>query len=67
MDNTVYYIDKLQDALDYAMKIIENYQLDIEHSEWTGVSLAEIGFCQGIIYKDALVDIRRRAGLAQHG
>ena len=45
------------DALRYALMIIENYEADMRNSEsyapLKGVNLAEIGFCQGIAYKDA--------------
>lgn len=41
-------------ALRYAIRIIESYQMDIRDSEWTGLDLAAVGFCQGAIYTDAL-------------
>jgi hypothetical protein len=48
-------------ALQYALGIIENYEMDIRDSAWTGVNLQERGFCQGVIYRDAVRDILRRA------
>ena len=52
--------EQLRSALRYALAIIENYQVDIRHSERTGVNLVEKGFCQGVIYRDAYADILRR-------
>ena len=42
-------------ALNYAIDIIENYQLDIENSkESIGIDLVKKRFCQGRLYNDAL-------------
>ena len=42
-------------ALNYAIDIIENYQLDIENSkESIGIDLVKKRFCQGRLYEDAL-------------
>lgn len=54
-------VGRLQTALNYAILVIENYQMDIRNSEWTGVDLAAAGFCQGTIYRYALDAIARRA------
>lgn len=48
---------KLNFALKYAIKIIEQYELDIRAAIAAG-KLPE-GYCQGIVYKDALADIER--------
>lgn len=48
-------------ALEYAIDIIEAYQMDIRNSEWTGVDLEEKGFCQGRIYLRAIERIRALA------
>jgi len=53
-------IQKLEDAVQYAMHIIESYEMDIRDSEWTGVDLVEKGFCQGRIYKNAILNILRK-------
>lgn len=53
----------VRQALDYAIQIIESYEFDIRHSRaWTGVDLMSLGFCQGIIYREAVADIKRRRG-----
>lgn len=54
---------KLLEALRYAVLIIEGYESEIRNSEWTGVRLDERGFCQGVIYREAVSDILRRAGI----
>lgn len=70
---------QLRDALNYAIQIIESYQLDIRNwdaesntplpmSTTDGVTvnyttLEDKGFCQGSIYKAAISDIKRRAGI----
>lgn len=47
-------------ALDIAIGIIESYQIDISNSEEIiGIDLAEKGFCQGVIYKNAKIMINR--------
>lgn len=58
---------RLRDALDYAVSVIESYQMDIRNhdSPHSGIdlgltqTLAEQGFCQGTIYTDALPRIAR--------
>lgn len=51
----------LETALDYAIQIIESYELDIKNSkEIFGIDLAKRGFCQGIVYKVALGIIEKR-------
>jgi len=52
----------LKEALKYAIRIIESYEMDIRNSEWTGISLKGKGFCQGTIYTEAIADIKRKAG-----
>ncbi|OQX02663.1 MAG: hypothetical protein BWK80_57425 [Desulfobacteraceae bacterium IS3] len=49
----------IKKALDYAVKIIENYQFDIKNSKQFGVDLISLGFCQGEIYRNAVSDINR--------
>jgi len=49
----------LREALDYAIRIIENYEIDIRNSEWVGVDLVDKGFCQGSIYEKAIEDIKK--------
>lgn len=49
--------DAMQHALDYAKKIIQNYETDVKAGAWTGVNLEAAGFCQGEIYKEALATI----------
>lgn len=57
------YLKNLEEALDYAISIIENYQMDIRSSKETmpslGINLAEKGFCQGKVYKEAIEDINK--------
>lgn len=49
-------------AIEYAKRIIESYQLDLRHShEFAGVDLVEKGFCQGVVYRDAIATIDRIA------
>ena len=55
--------DRLHEALDYAISIIESYQTDIRNSSRFGVDLAQLGFCQGEVYQKAIEDIRHKAGL----
>lgn len=47
-------LDKYQKALSLARQIIRNYQAEIKDSKWTGVDLAEKGFCQGEVYLKAI-------------
>jgi alpha-L-fucosidase len=57
---------RLNEALKYAIKIIENYQLDIRNYKWVGVNLIEKGFCQGEIYRTALETIGKyKSGLIE--
>lgn len=55
---------QLQEALGHAIRIIESYQFDIQHSQWTGIDLVGIGFCQGEVYRNALADIRGKTGVS---
>ncbi len=50
---------KLKKALGHAIMIIENYEMDIRDSSWTGVDLVKKGFCQGSVYKEAISDIEK--------
>ncbi len=46
-------------ALEYAIKIIESYEMDIRNAPTTiGVDLIQHGFCQGRIYKEAIEKIK---------
>jgi hypothetical protein len=55
-------ITRLREALGLAVTIIENYQMDINDPQWTetirndktATTLADVGFCQGNTYQDAL-------------
>ncbi len=48
-------------ALDFAIRIIENYKLCILNSkEEIGIDLEKKGFCQGSIFKNALKDIEKK-------
>ena len=52
----------IEKALNEAISVIRSYQLDIENSEkrpYLNINLAEKGFCQGVVYKDALNRIKR--------
>lgn len=54
--------EKYQAALDYAIGVIENYEMDIINAEeMVGINLAEKGFCQGRFYKNAIAAIERRS------
>lgn len=58
-------IKKLNKALDYAIQIIESYQMDIRNSAQFvdgGETLSDIGFCQGSIYLNSIKDIKKIAG-----
>jgi len=72
------YTDRLEAALEYAISIIESYQMDLRASAETlsaatlnrlaaGDSLATVGFCQGRIYADAIGRIRRIAAGVSKG
>lgn len=50
------YEDKLHEALDYAKKIIRAYQEEIMEKGYD-----KEGFCQGVIFKEAIEDINRKA------
>lgn len=60
-------ITALLDAFDYAVNIIESYELDMRSVEIDGQTLAERGICQGSIYRDAIASIRRRASKNEGG
>lgn len=48
-------------ALEYAIRIIENYELDLRFSKETiGIDLIKKGFCQGKIYTEALRVIEQK-------
>lgn len=51
----------LENALRYALGIIEAYQCDIRNPQYAGVEvdLVNRGFCQGVIYRDAVPKIKR--------
>lgn len=60
------------DPVEYAIMVIESYQMDLRNSEQVlgreglaalvlGKSLAEAGFCQGRIYTGAIERIRELA------
>lgn len=52
----------MEKALDEAISVIRSYQLDIENSKelsFLNINLAEKGFCQGVVYTDALNRIER--------
>lgn len=55
--------DNVSDALEYAIKIIENYELDCKDLEGYLKDNDPKGFCQGKIYKEAISDIKRKAGI----
>lgn len=45
----------MEEALDYAISIIESYEMDIRNSyNVIGINIKEKGFCQGRTYKNAL-------------
>lgn len=51
----------IKTALDFAIQIIESYELDINNSkEILGIDLKRKGFCQGIVYKKALSIIKKK-------
>lgn len=63
-------VERLREKLAYAMTVIESYQLDLRNSQEVltpniltalanGASLADIGFCQGSIYAEALARLNR--------
>ncbi len=56
-DELAQRIVRLETALQYAIRVIESYQLDIRNSEWVGVDLVAKGFCQGSIYRDAVEEL----------
>ena len=58
---------KLRAALEYAVDIIESYELDVRNSDKDSggildINLKDVGFCQGRIYQQALGRIRKLAG-----
>ncbi len=52
-------VQALKDALAFAVSVIQNYAMDIRHSEWIGVDLVAKGFCQGRMYLGAEDQIKR--------
>jgi len=48
--------ESLQKALDYAVSIIENYEMDIRRS--INMGNIRVGFCQGSVYKNAVNKIQ---------
>lgn len=49
-------------ALEYAKRIIESYQMDIRDSaRRLNIDLVALGFCQGLIYREAIPTIERIA------
>jgi len=57
---------RLRTALEFAIAVIESYQLDVRAPFPPGTtdarSLADDGFCQGTIYQYAVHRVRRLAG-----
>lgn len=54
----------INEALEYAIKVIRSYEMDIRNSEsLMGIDLKRKGFCQGLIYREAIRDIKKRAGM----
>lgn len=50
----------IETALNYAISIIRNYELDIKNSkEDFNIDLVKMGFCQGTVYENAIRDIKR--------
>jgi hypothetical protein len=58
--------ERLASALSYAISIIESYELDMQNTMLNGLpaprSLAELGICQGVIYREAVPTIKALAG-----
>ena len=51
----------VEKALNFAIAIIENYELDIKNSRAEfGIDLVKRGFCQGVVYKNALKIIEQK-------
>ena len=50
--------ENIQIALDHAILIIENYEMDI-HNLFTYLETQNHGFCQGTMYKNALERIQK--------
>jgi hypothetical protein len=48
-------MERLSDALDYAVKVVEGYALEIREAGFDAD-----GFCQGVIFKEAVEDINKR-------
>lgn len=56
---------RLEAALKHATRIILSYQTDLRNSDGVcGITgnLADAGFCQGSIYRNAIADINKMAG-----
>lgn len=61
-------IGQLHRALDYAIDIIESYEIDVRNSEpIVGIDLAKRGFCQGSIYKQAVQRVKDIAAGRSYG
>lgn len=51
-------------ALEYAIRVIENYQMDIQGlKKYLDEGNNIEGFCQGSVYGEAISDIKKLAGL----
>lgn len=52
----------IEKALNFAVTIIEQYELCIENSmEEIGIDLKKKGFCQGVVFKKALTLIKKKS------
>jgi len=47
-------MERLSEALEYALKVIDGYALEIREA-----GLNETGFCQGVIFREAVTDINK--------
>ena len=56
-------IKRLEEALEWALMVIDSYEVDIRNSEHLGIDLEAKGFCQGHLYREAQAVIRRKAGI----
>ena len=54
-------IESLTDALRHAVRIIENYEMDIRTATAESEYLKKMGFCQGKIYRNAISDIEKKS------
>jgi hypothetical protein len=48
-------VERLTDALEYAVKVVDGYALEIHEA-----GLDAEGFCQGVLFKEAVTDINKR-------